>query len=138
VPNLGPEVHVHMRLTWRDAVSTVLVLVGLSMALSVVQGWGWPFLGGVRAGIIALGVTGVAACMLGSPGDRFFFTDPFGLITTLIAVTAIAIAIVGGLITGMQQFLFVLMGVIVVLWVVATLRHAVEGTSSAPVKRVFG
>ncbi len=127
-----------MRLTWRDAVSTVLMLVGLCMALFVVQGWGWPLLGGVRAGIIALGVASVAACLLGSTLDRFYLTDPFGLITTLIAMTALALAIVGGLITGAQQFLLVLMVVTGMLWLLATVRHAVEGAGpSAPVWRVF-
>jgi hypothetical protein len=126
-----------MRLTWRDALSTVLVLVGLLLALSVVQGWGWPLLNGVRAGIIALGVVGVAACALGAPRESFYYRDPFGLMTTLIVMIALAVAIVGGLIFGTQQFLVVLMVVTAMLWVMATVRHAVEGTKSAtPNKRV--
>jgi hypothetical protein len=137
-----------MRLTWRDAVSTVLVLAGLAMALSVIEGWGWPLLGGVREGIVAAGIAGVAACVLGSPLERSYFTDPFGLITTLIGMAVIGIAIVGGLIFGTQEFLLMLMLVMGMLWVLATVRHAVEGaappaavkdaSSSAPAKRAFG
>ena len=126
-----------MRLTWKDALSTVLVLAGLLMALSVVQGWGWPLLSGVRSGIIALGVVGVAACALGAPRESFYYRDPFGLMTTVIVMIALAVAIVGGLIAGTQQFLIVLMVVTAMLWVMATVRHAVEGsTSSTPTKRV--
>lgn len=126
-----------MRLTWRDALSTVLVLAGLLMALSVVQGWGWPLLGGVRAGIVALGIVGVAACALGAPRESFYYRDPFGLMTTLIVMIALAVAIVGGLIFGTQEFLVVLMVVTAMLWVMATVRHAVEGTTpSTPTKRV--
>ena len=118
-----------MRLSWKDAWSTVLVVFGLSMALSVTQGWNWPLLGGVREGIVALGIAGVGACVLGSPRERFYFTDPFGLVTMLIIMVALAFAIVGGLIVGSVQYLLVLMFLTVMLWALATLRHAVEGRS---------
>jgi hypothetical protein len=116
-----------MRLTWKDLVSTILVLVGLALALSVTQGWSWPLLGGVREGIIALTVVGFGAHLLGAPRERFYFTDPFGLVTMLILVGAVAVAIVGGLITGSVQYLFILMVVTTSMWAMATLRHAVEG-----------
>lgn len=127
----------YMRLTWRDAVSTLVLLAGLSMALSVLQGWGWPLLGGVRAGIIALAVAGLASCVLGGTLDRFYFSDPFGLVTFLIAMTALAIAIVGGLIVGTPEFLLALMLVTAALWVLATGRHAVEGAAATPGRTVF-
>jgi hypothetical protein len=120
-----------MRLSRNDAWSTALVVVGLSMALSVMQGWNWPLLGGVREGIIALGIVGLGACILGSPRERFYFTDPFALATMLFAALAVAIAIVGGLITGSAQYLLALMLVTGMLWVLATVRHAVEGNSPA-------
>jgi hypothetical protein len=119
-----------MRLSRNDAWSTVLVVVGLAMALSVMQGWNWPLLGGVREGIIALGIAGIGACILGAPRERSYFTDPFALTTMLFAALALAIAIVGGLITGSAQYLLALMLVTGMLWVLATVRHAVEGRSS--------
>jgi hypothetical protein len=120
-----------MRLDWKDAVSTGLVVVGLTLALSVTQGWNWPLLGGVREGIIALAIVGFGAHLLGAPREKFYYRDPFGLITLLIAVTAFAIAIVGGLITGSVQYLLVLMLVVAMLWAFATLRHAVEGRTTS-------
>ncbi|HSP08232.1 MAG TPA: hypothetical protein VLU92_01390 [Candidatus Dormibacteraeota bacterium] len=126
-----------MRLTWRDAWSTVLVSAGLLMALSVVLGWGWPLLGGVRSGIVALGLVGVAACALGAPRESVYYRDAFGLMTTVIVMIALAVAIVGGLIAGTQQFLIVLMVVTAMLWLMATVRHAVEGSApSTPSNRV--
>jgi hypothetical protein len=116
-----------MKLGWKDAWSTLLVVLGLVLALSVIQGWNWPALGGVREGIVALGVLGLGAHLLGEPRERFYFTDPFAMITMLIIVGTMAIAIVGGLITGSVQFLVALMVVVVMLWAFATLRHAVEG-----------
>lgn len=119
-----------MRLDRKDALSTVVLVAGLAMALSVTQGWDWPLLGGVREGIIALGIAGLGACILGSQSDRFYRTDPFGLATMVVIMAAIAIAIVGGLITGLVQYLVALMLVITMLWAIATIRHAVEGHSA--------
>jgi uncharacterized phage infection (PIP) family protein YhgE len=115
------------RLTWKDLLSTVLVLVGLVLALSVMEGWNWPLLGGVREGIIALTVVGFGAHLLGEPGERFYWTDPFALVTMLIVAAAMAIGILGGLITGSSQFLLLLMLVTPMLWAIATFRHVVEG-----------
>lgn len=119
-----------MRLDRKDALSTVILLAGLAMALSVTQGWSWPLLGGVREGIIALGIAGLGACILGSQGDSFYRTDPFGLATMMVMMAAIAVAIVGGLITGSVQYLVALMLVTTMLWALATIRHAVDGRST--------
>jgi hypothetical protein len=139
VPILGAEVHMHMKkLTWRDAASTALVVAGLAMALSIVMGWGWPLLGGTRAGIIVLGAAGLASCVLGSSMDRFYFTDPFGVLTTVVAMVAMAVGIIGGLIFGTLEYLYALMAVVAMLWALATLRHAIEGSGTAPLRKVAG
>jgi hypothetical protein len=119
-----------MRLSRKDALSTALVVAGLAMALSVTLEWSWPLLGGVREGIIALGIVGLASCVLGSPGEKFYRTDPFGLATMAIVMAALTISIVGGLITGSVEYLVALMLVTGMLWTVATLGHAVEGRST--------
>jgi hypothetical protein len=119
-----------MRLNWKDAWATVLVVAGLAAALSVTQGWNWPVLGGVREGIIVLGIAGLGACIMGAPRERFYFRDPFGLVTMVIVLAALAIAIVGGLIVGSVEYLVALMLVTTMLWAFATVRHAVEGHSA--------
>ena len=123
-----------MRLSWKDAWSTVLVVAGLAMALSVTLGWRWPFLGGVREGIIALGIAGLGACILGSPRERVYFTDPFGLVTMLIVMVALAFTIVGGLIVASVEYLIALMLVTGMMWVLATLRHAMDGHPSPRIR----
>ena len=121
-----------MRLDWRDAIATVFVVIGLTLALSVTQGWNWPLLGGVREGIVALVVLGLVAHFLGAPRERFYYTDAFGLLTVVIAVAAMAVAIVGGLLTGSAEYLLALMLIVGVMWTIATLRHAVEGHATTP------
>ena len=119
-----------MRLDRRDALSTVVLGAGLAMALSVMLGWNWPLLGGVREGIIALGIAGLGSCILGSPRERFYRTDPFGVAMMLVVMLALAVAIVGGLITGSVEYLVALMLVTIMLWALATIRHAVEGRAA--------
>lgn len=122
-----------MKLGWRDAAATVVLIVGLVLAFSVTQGWDWPLLGGVREGIVALALIGFAAHLFGAaPREKFYYNDPFGLGTLIVAVAAMAVVVVGGLITGEIGYLVALMFVTAMLWIFATLRHAIEGRSSTP------
>lgn len=121
-----------MRLDWRDAAATVLLAIGLTLALAAALGWNWPFLGGVREGIVALAIVGFAAHLFGSPRERFYYTDPFALLTMIIVVGAMAVSVIGGLITGSVGFLVALMLVTAIMWGFATLRHAVEGRPATP------
>jgi hypothetical protein len=45
----------------------------------------------------------------------------------LVVMLALAVAIGGGLITGSVEYLVALMLVTIMLWALATIRHAVEG-----------
>ena len=127
-----------MRLTWRDAVSTTLVAAGLLLALSVTQSWGWLGLSGVRAGIIVLGVAGFGACLVSAPTERFYRSDPFGLLLLGVLILALAFTIIGGLIFADMSYLVALMLVVVMLWALATLRHAIEGINPASHHPVAG
>ena len=117
-----------MRLTWRDLVATVVVLTGLAFAFSVTQGWSWPLMNGVRAGIIALGVTGVLACSAsGWSTDPDAYKTPFFVAGAILGVALFALLIIG-LIAGTLVFLEWMMAAFVAIWVV-TLVHRI---SAAP------
>jgi hypothetical protein len=120
---------------WREAGATLLTIVGLTLALSVTQGWNWPLLGDARAGIIALAVVGYGACMMSNAGaTRFWVRDPFVVVAIAAGCVSLAVAIIG-LFVNTVPYLVVMMGAIVVLWLVATMRHLVEsgiGTRRVP------
>jgi len=114
---------------WRDAGATLFTIVGLTLALSVTQGWNWPLLADARAGIIALAVVGYGACMMSnSAATRFSVTDPFVMVAIAAGCVLLAAAIIG-LFVNTLPYLVAMMGATVVLWVVATTRHLVEGGS---------
>ena len=123
-----------MHVTWRDGVATTLGLLGGIVVLAVVQGWNWPVLDSYRAGVLALAAIGIPMCLVGAypfwdsvafRQPRLILRDPFLTIAAVLGFAA-AIALVVGLVTGTELpfvSLAVLMGV---LWLVATVRHAVE------------
>ncbi len=126
-----------MRLTIRDAYATVFTAAGLLLAESVVAGWDWPLMNGVRMGIIVLGVAGMAACSAsGWAADSPSFGDPFMIAGVLLGVAALIVAIVG-LVAGSTSWLVLLMGAMAALWAV-TMLHRLFGrpARSRPVPSV--
>src|SRR5579859_1166425 len=116
-----------MRLTWRDLVATAFVLTGLAFAFSVTQGWSWPLMNGVRAGIIALVLTGMVACSVSgwaqdaNEQGSSFYRSPFFIAGAIVGVFLLGIGIVG-LFVGAVQFLVWMMAGFTALWVI-TLIH---------------
>jgi hypothetical protein len=112
---------------WKEAGATLLTAVGLTLALSVTQGWNWPLLGDARAGIIALGLVGLGACsMSGSAAMAFSMKDPFVIVAIVAGIVLLTVGAIG-LFANTLPYLIGMMGATVVLWLVATSRHMVEG-----------
>jgi membrane-bound ClpP family serine protease len=113
-----------MRLTWRDGVTTILAGVTVAIAIAVTQGWSWPLLGSVAAGVGVLGVVGWAMCILGgSTKSAPSMKDPFTVVMSVLGSIAL-ILIVVGLITGSEGVFVALAVVTVVMWFVSTTSHA--------------
>ena len=123
-----------MKLGVRDAFATLVIAIGLAFALAVTQGWTWPLMNGVRAGIIALGLSGIIACSVSgwaSEGSAVF-KSPFVIFGSVIGAAALVVAIVG-LFVGTMPYLVALMAAMVVLWMVTITHRAVpKGTNARP------
>jgi hypothetical protein len=129
-----------MRFTWRDALATLLVIVGLAFGYSVVAGWGWPLMNGVRAGIIALGVAGLAACPVSwSEQERAFFAKPslsalgqagvFFVLGVVVGTFLLVIGIVG-LKVGTMPYLEWMLAGVVVMWLITLVHRLLPGAKS--------
>jgi hypothetical protein len=121
-----------MKLTFRDAITTVLAgLVG-AVVLAVTQGWAWPALGSPRAGILALGVLGIAMCSIGTRSEDMATKDALVRHPGMIAGSALGgvalVLLVAGLVVGSEALLVVFAIDLLLLWAIATLRHAVAPT----------
>lgn len=108
----------------------MIIAAGLLLALSVTQGWSWLLMNGVRAGILALGVAGMAACSAsGWAQEKPSFKDPFMIAGGLLGGAALIIGVVG-LFAGTMGYLVAMVGAIVLLWVV-TVAHRMIGRGSS-------
>jgi hypothetical protein len=115
----------------REIRATLLAAVGLTLALSVVQGWGWPWLGDARAGIIALGIAGFAACTTSNANaTTFSIRDPFVIAAIAVGIVVLAAGVMG-LFANTLTYLVVMMVATTALWVIATIRHLVESAAHA-------
>ena len=117
--------------TRRDLYATIVVAAGLLLATSVLQGWNWPLMNGVRMGIIALGVTGLFACAVsgwakGSPS----FKDPFIVVGAALGVVALGTGLVG-MFANSTIYLFVMMAAIAMLWLVTGAHRLLGGGVSS-------
>jgi len=129
-----------MKLTYRDAITTALATLVVAITLAVSQGWAWPMLGSPRAGIIAVGILGVAMCSIGTRSEDMatrsaFVQHPGMMVGSALGAVALVL-LIAGLILGTETLLIGIAGVMVLLWAVATIRHA--ATPTAPIGRLAG
>jgi hypothetical protein len=113
-----------MRFTVKDFVGSMLAAAAVAVTLAVTNGWGWPLLGDYRAGTIALAVIGFAMCSAASDYSTVRGTQPLVVLAAILGVAALALMI-GGLIWATATIFVWFAAVIVALWFVTTLRHAI-------------
>ncbi len=119
-----------MRLTWRDGVTTILAGLTVAIAMAVTQGWGWPLLGSVAAGVGVLGAVGWAMCILGGSTKSVpSMKDPFTVVMSVLGSIALVLIVVG-LITGSEGVFVSLAVVTLGMWLVSTTSHALTSKPS--------
>jgi hypothetical protein len=112
-----------MRLTWRDGVSTLLVVACGVIFLAVTNAWGWPLLSSFHTGSAVLLVVGLTACIVGGSNMKTFdASDPMVLGASTIGFFAFAVGVYG-IISGSETALAILATTIAMLWVVTTIHH---------------
>jgi hypothetical protein len=120
-----------MRLTWRDAMATVLTAGIVALYAAYLAGEDLPLVSGERvlAGLIL--VVGLVACAVGSTAMT---TGASAGLAVHVGGTLGAAAFLAALITmvtGAAGTLAILVGVTVALWLFATVRHVVTRTTTS-------
>jgi hypothetical protein len=123
-----------MRLTWRDGAATVLAALTVMVTLALTQAWSWPLLGSYQAGVVALTIIGVAMCTAGAMGTETpSVTQPFAAIVSVLGVAALGL-IIFGLIAATQAPFVALAVVLLAIWFVTTVHHALAGVPGQPAR----
>jgi hypothetical protein len=120
-----------MRLTWRDAMATVLTAGIVALYAAYLAGENLPLISGPRvlAGLIL--VVGLVAC---AAGGTAMTTGASAGLTVYVGGTLGAAAFLAALVTmvtGATSTLAILVGATVALWLFATVRHAVTRTTTS-------
>ncbi len=110
-----------MALTWKDFVTTLLAALVVWFYWSVTKGAAIPFISGYRAGVIALLVIGMTMCAFSTVSNAGQ-GNLFVMAAAVIGVCALIIVLYG-LITGTKLAFELLTGTILLLWLIATVRH---------------
>ena len=113
-----------MHPTRKDLGATILAVGVTLIALAVLGEWGWPLLGSVRIGAVAVLVLSMGMCATGnvSSGD-VSMRDPYvrfmaGFGVVILAAGAVAI------ITASELWLAIETTLVVAMWAISTGRHA--------------
>jgi len=126
-----------MRLTWKDAVSTLFMGAIAAVYLAFRNGTSLWLISSARGATTAVFILGVVGgCALSAAGNVYAEAQPrsakaFQVIATILGIAALAAAVVG-LITGSTAALAVLVAATIALRLTATIRHAL-GIPAKPV-----
>jgi hypothetical protein len=113
-----------MGLTIKDFFATILLIAVLGIFYAHIRGIQIPFINNSRWAILALGILGIMMCAIGTSPT---FTDGsiFKPILSTLGITSLGIIIIG-LIWGGYTPLLLLTGILVLLYLTTTLRHALN------------
>jgi hypothetical protein len=109
-----------MRLTWKDAAATTCVAAAGGLYAWHIASPDLAFVGSTRWVALTLFVLGVAAC---ATGASYSTGGAYTTVMSVGAVAAFAMSLIA-LIIGSGPALAVLAGIIGLLWLVTTARHA--------------
>lgn len=122
-----------MHLTRNDLVAAISVLGVALVTLAVLGEWNWPLLGSLRSGAAAVLLVSIGMCAVGNAdAGQPSMRDPYVRSMAGIGV-AILIAGVVAFITGAEVWLLVESGLVLTMWVISTVRHALAIGGSRPV-----
>ena len=112
-----------MKLTWKDALATVVTAVIGFIAWVSVRGWDVAVIDNHRLAILAMGALGLGICAFASSPDAITKKGNYSVLMSALGGMAF-LAVIAGLISGGHVFLWGMAGITLVLWAVTTVRHA--------------
>lgn len=116
-----------MSLRWKkDGVATVLIAALAAMAWASYKGWDWPVVASARVVAVLAFVIGLAICVIGGAGSFEKKPEKMGAIQRLfLAHGALAfLLMIAVLIWPRHTLLAILVGVVGLMWLITTIRHA--------------
>lgn len=114
-----------MSLTWRDAVTTIIAAGAVTIAIAAVKEWNIPIIGNPRWAALILIALGIALCIIGNTSSQADMSNPYVMIMAILGGGVILLAVLG-LIVGAAIYAGVTAALIVLMWLVSTIRHLIS------------
>lgn len=112
-----------MKLTWKDALATI-VTAGIGfIAWASVRGWDIAIINNHRLAIVAMGALGLGICAFASSPDAVTKKGTYSIFMSALGGLAL-VAVIAGAASGSHVFLWSMAIITVLLWAVTTVRHA--------------
>ena len=109
-------------ISWRDGIATLLVAAAVVIFGAFIGAWSIPAVTDAPVAVLALGAIGIANCAIGSRGITSL-KDGYTGFLSLLGVAAIVIFL-AGVVAAWTLAPGLLAADIVLMWVLATARHA--------------
>lgn len=111
-----------MLLSWKDGITTLLAVLLAGFTYLMYSGLTLPFNWSYRAGTVFLLILGIGMCALSSPTTGGGAKSPLVMLAGVMGIMSFGL-IIFSLITGTKTAFIVTASVILLLWMVATIRH---------------
>lgn len=110
-----------MKLTWKDIITTLLVILGGSVVYAKYYSYSWALIGSWRGAVGTIAVIGLVMFLFSS--FNFANRSVLNIGEMLLILAAVGLTIAGLIVTSEALF-YTLAAVLGVLWLVDTARHA--------------
>jgi len=114
-----------MSLTWRDLVTTVITGGAVVIAIAAIKEWNVPFIGNPRWAALILIAFGIALCIIGNGSSQADMANPYVMLMAVLGGGVILLAVLG-LIVGAAMYVGVTAALLVLMWLVSTVRHIIS------------
>lgn len=111
-----------MSLTWRDAVTTLLMVGAAFVAVAAMREWSVPIVGNPRWAALILIAIGLALCVVGNTSPNPDFSNPYVMVMAILGGGVILLALLA-LIMGAAIYVGLTAALIFLMWLASTIRH---------------
>jgi hypothetical protein len=115
-----------MRITWRDAITTLIVGGAVTLEYAYFHNWDWPLVSNMRWTIAGLAILSALALIIGYVNDKY--SSGVWDLTAVFFGVIIAALTTFGMIYVVSDYVVLLMLTAMAVWFVSIIHHLVEHT----------
>ena len=113
-----------MRITWRDAITTISMGSAIVVERAYFHNWDWPLVSSMNWVLVGLAALGLLAILAGISFDKFA-SEAWNFIAAIWALATVAVAGLG-MAYEVSDYVVIMMLNVVGVWIVSVAYHFIE------------